>query len=245
MQRNVPVKLEIELDVSFHQNQDPFNVLADLPGTSRRDEVVMIGAHLDSWFGATGATDNAAGVAIVMEAMRILKALDLKMDRTVRVALCGSEEFNSAGSKAYVAKHLLDSATGERKPLHEKLSLYLNVDEGAGKIRGIYLQGNLKAKPMFESWIRPLKDLGATTVSVRDSYGSDHIAFDGAGIPAFAVIQDPLNYYSRTHHSNMDSYDYVSSEDLKLSAAIMAALIYQAAVHPEMVPRKATPPSPR
>ena len=238
MKNGIPVTLEIEVEAQFHLNQDHFNVLADLPGTSRKDEVVMLGAHLDSWFGATGATDNAAGVAVVMEAARVLKALNLRLDRTVRIALWGAEEANGAGSKAYVAKYLLDPKTGERKPLYDKLSVYLNIDNGAGKIRGIYLQGNLGAKATFDAWMRPLGALGATTVSVRDSYGSDHMAFDGAGIPAFAVIQDPLNYESRTHHSTMDAADYVPAEDLKASAAALAALAYQASVAPEMVPRK-------
>jgi len=241
MRNGIPVKLEIEVEARFHLDHDQFNVLADLPGASRKDEIVLLGAHLDSWFGATGATDNAAGVAVVMEAARVLKALDLRLERTVRIALWGAEEFNGAGSKAYVAKYVLDTKTGERKPLYDKLSVYLNVDSGAGKIRGVYLQGDLGAKPMFDSWMRPLGALGATTVSVRDSYGSDHIAFDNAGIPGFAVIQDPLNYDSRTHHSTMDASDYVPADDLKASTAVLAALGYQASVAPEMVPRKTVP----
>jgi hypothetical protein len=242
-EKDISVKLEIELETQSYRNPDHFNVIADIPGSSKKDEVVFIGAHLDSWFGGTGATDNAAGVAVVMEAMRILNKLGLKMNRTVRMALWDAEELNASGSKAYVAEHLIDGKTGARKPLHEKLSVYFNIDNGAGKIRGIYLQSNKAAIPIFETWLRPLKELSATTVSIRDSGGSDHEVLDQAGIPAFGFIQDPLNYYSRTHHSTMDMLDYVPADDLKQSAAVLAALVYEAANNPVMVPRKPLPRS--
>jgi len=237
-EKQLPVKLEIEVESQFYQHPDHFNVIGDIPGTSRKEQVVMIGAHLDSWFGGTGATDNAAGVAIVMETMRILSKLRLKMNRTVRLALWDAEELNAAGSRAYIAQHYLDGKTAANKKLSDALSVYLNVDNGAGRIRGVYLQNNKAAVPVFESWLSPLKELGATTVSIRDSEGSDHQAFDHAGIPAFEVIQDPLNYYSRTHHSTMDLVDYVPPNDLKQGAAVLAAIVYQAANSPELVPRK-------
>jgi hypothetical protein len=244
-EREISVRLEIELETRFYPKPDHFNVLAEIPGISRQEEVVLVGSHLDSWFGATGATDNAAGAAVIMEAMRILVKLDLKMARTVRAALWDAEEVNAGGSKAYVAEHLADPKTGAKKPLYNQLSVYLNVDNGAGKIRGVYLQGNQAAVPMFEGWLQPLKEFGATTVSIRDSEGSDHEVFDRAGIPAFEVIQDPLNYMTRTHHSTMDFVDYVPPDDLKTSALVLAALIYEAANNPAMVPRKpAIPVSP-
>jgi hypothetical protein len=244
-EREIPVRMEIELETRFYAKPDHFNVLAEIPGTSKREEVVLVGAHLDSWFGATGATDNAAGAAVVMEAMRILAKLDLKMTRTVRAALWDAEEVNAGGSKAYVAGHLDDAKTGGKKPLHGRLSVYLNIDNGAGKIRGVYLQGNQAAVPMFEGWLKPLIEFGATTVSIRDSEGSDHEVFDRAGIPAFAVIQDPLNYMTRTHHSTMDTMDYVPADDLKTSGLVLAALIYEAANDPAMVPRKPARPASR
>jgi carboxypeptidase Q len=238
--KQIPVRMEIELETRFYSKPDHFNVLADIPGTSKKDEVVLVGAHLDSWFGATGATDNAAGVAVVMEAMRILNKLDLKMTRSVRAALWDAEEANAGGSKAYIAEHLVDAKTGVKKPLYDRVSVYFNVDNGAGKIRGIYLQGNQAAAPIFEAWLTPFKDIGASTVSVRDSEGSDHEVFDRAGIPGFAVIQDPLNYMTRTHHSTMDLLDYAPPDDLKSSALVLAALLYEAANDPAMVPRKPT-----
>ena len=238
--KKIPVRMEIELETRFYSKPDHFNVLADIPGTTKKDEVVLVGAHLDSWFGATGATDNAAGVAVVMEAMRILGKLDLKMTRSVRAALWDAEEVNAGGSKAYIAEHLVDAKTSAKKPLYDRVSVYFNVDNGAGKIRGVYLQGNQAAAPMFEAWLNPLKEIGASTVSPRDSEGSDHEVFDRAGIPAFAVIQDPLNYVTRTHHSTMDFLDYVPPDDLKSSSLVLAALLYEAANDPKMVPRKPT-----
>ena len=243
--RGIPVRIEIELETRFYPKAEHFNVLADIPGTSKKEEVVLVGAHLDSWFGATGATDNAAGAAVVMEAMRILAKLGMKMSRTVRAALWDAEEVNAGGSKAYVAEHLADPKTGVKRPLYNRLSVYFNIDNGAGKIRGVYLQGNRAAAPMFEDWLKPLKEFGASTVSIRDSEGSDHETFDRAGLPGFEVIQDPLNYMTRTHHSTMDSMDYVPADDLKTSALVLAAIIYEAANDPAMVPRKpATPASP-
>jgi carboxypeptidase Q len=242
--KGIPVRMEIELETRFYPKPHHFNVLADIPGTSKKEEVVLVGAHLDSWFGATGATDNAAGVAVVMEAMRILDKLDLKMTRTVRAALWDAEEVNAGGSKAYAREHLVDAKTGVKKPLYDRLSVYLNIDNGGGKIRGVYLQGNKAAVPVFAGWLNPFSEFGAATVSIRDSEGSDHETFDRAGIPAFAVIQDPLNYMTRTHHSTMDYLDSIPADDLKTSALVLAALIYEAANDPAMVPRKPASPQP-
>jgi len=235
--KGLPIRLEIELETQFTRDADHFNIIADLPGGAKKDEVVMMGAHLDSWFGGTGATDDAAGVAVIMEAARILRKLGLALPRTVRLALWDAEELNSRGSSAFVEASLRDGRTGAAKPLRDRLSVYFNMDNGAGKIRGVYLQGNKEAIPTFEAWLRPLKDLGASTVSIRDSEGSDHLMLDRAGIPAFAFIQDPLNY-SRTHHSTLDLLDYVPPGDLMQAATVIAALVFEAANNPYLVPRK-------
>jgi carboxypeptidase Q len=242
LEHKIPVTLEFEIENRFfEENQDSFTVIAEIPGTNRRDEVVMLGAHLDSWSFATGATDNAAGSAVVMEAMRILKALDLKMDRTVRVALWTAEEQGLLGSRAWVKQNLADPETMALKPAHGKVSGYFNYDNGTGKIRGVYLQSNDMMRPLFESWLAPFRDLGVTAISPRDTSGTDHLAFDAVGIPAFQFIQDPLEYESRTHHSNMDTYDRLQAPDLMQSAAVMAAVSYHAATRPAMLPRKPLP----
>ena len=201
----------------------------------------MLGAHLDSWHGGTGATDNAAGSAVVMEAVRILKSLNLKMDRTVRMALWGGEEEGLLGSKAYVKEHFADRETMKLAAEHAKLAGYFNYDNGTGKIRGIYLQGNDMVRPIFESWLEPFKDLGATTVTIRNTGGTDHQSFDAVGLPGFQFIQDPMDYSTRTHHSNMDVYDHVQAGDLMQASAIMASFVYNTAMRPEMLPRKPLP----
>ena len=201
----------------------------------------MIGAHLDSWTGGTGATDNAAGCAVAIEAVRILTALKLPLDRTVRIALWTGEEQGLLGSKAYVKKHFGDPKTMELKPDHAKISAYFNLDNGSGKIRGVWLQGNDAARPVFERWLSPFRDLGVTTISIRDTSGTDHLSFDAVGIPGFQFIQDPLEYSSRTHHSNMDANDHVQPGDLIQASAVMASVIYHAANRPAMMPRKTLP----
>jgi Zn-dependent M28 family amino/carboxypeptidase len=216
-------------------------VIAEIPGTSKRDEVVMLGAHLDSWHGATGATDNAAGSAVMMEVMRILKELNLRMERTVRLALWSGEEQGLFGSKAYVKEHFANPEEMVLKPEHPKLAGYFNIDNGTGKIRGIYLQGNTMLRPVFEAWLAPFKDLGASTVSIRNTGGTDHLSFDAVGIPGFQFIQDPIEYSTRTHHSNMDVYDRIVPEDMKQMAAIVASFVYQTANREEMLPRKPLP----
>ena len=180
--------------VSVEEDAAGLNVIAELPGGKKKDEVVMLGAHLDSWHAGTGATDNAAGSAVVLEAMRILKALDLPLDRTVRLALWGGEEQGYFGSRAYVREHFADPVTMALKPEHAQLSGYFNLDNGTGKVRGVYLQGNDMMRPLFEAWLAPFRDLGVTTISNRNTGGTDHETFDQVGLPGFQFIQDPLDY---------------------------------------------------
>ena len=201
----------------------------------------MVGAHLDSWHGGTGATDNATGCAVALEAIRILAALKLEMKRTVRIALWDGEEQGLHGSRAYVREHFGDPVTMERKPGHAGLSGYFNLDNGTGKIRGVYLQGNDMMRPIFDSWLGPFRDLGADTVSIRNTGGTDHLSFDAIGLPGFQFIQDPLDYGTRTHHSDLDVVDHVEESDLMQAAAIMASVIYHAANREELLPRKPLP----
>src|SRR5579864_4153964 len=242
MEHKIPVKLQFNIQNEvFENNPDSVNVVAEIPGNRKKDEVVMLGAHLDSWHGGTGATDNAAGSAVVMEAARILKVLNLPMDRTVRMALWGGEEEGLLGSRAYVKEHFADRETMKLAAEHAKLAGYFNYDNGTGKIRGIYLQGNDMARPIFEAWLAPFKDLGATTVTIRNTGGTDHQSFDAVGLPGFQFIQDGLEYNSRTHHSNMDVYDRVQRADMAQMAAIVASFVYEAANRDEMLPRKPLP----
>jgi carboxypeptidase Q len=232
VQHGLAPQLEFDIRNEFYDSPgDTFNVIAELPGTRKKDEVVMIGAHLDSWQGGTGATDNAAGCAVMMDVMRVLKTLQLKMDRTVRIALWSAEEVDELGSKAYVAQHFAES-----KAEHDKLAAYFNFDDGAGKIRGIYLQGNDTARPIFETWLAPFHDEGADTVTIRFENGSDDVNFNRLGLPAFGFIQDPLDYETVTHHSNMDLYDHVPSADLEQAVAIISSLVYNAANRQDKLP---------
>jgi carboxypeptidase Q len=243
LDREIPVRLEFDIQAEILTNRtDSINVIAEIPGGARRDEVVMIGAHLDSWHGGTGATDNAAGSAVMIEVMRILKTLNLRLDRTVRMGLWGGEEQGLLGSRAYVTEHFADRADMKPKPEHAKLSGYFNVDNGTGKIRGVYLQGNDRMRPVFEAWFKPFADLGAGTISIRSTGGTDHTNFDAVGLPGFQFIQDSIEYDSRTHHSNMDVYDRIQREDLQQMAAIVASFVYHAANRPELLPRKPLPP---
>jgi len=242
LRQKIPVTLEFDIHAQFHdETQDTFNVLADLPGTDKKDELVLLGAHLDSWTGGTGATDNASGCAVMMEAIRILKALDLKLRRTVTVALWAGEEQGFLGSRAYVTQHLGDRESMALKPGHARISGYFNYDNGGGRIRGIHLQNNDMMRPLAEAWLAPFKDHGAITVSIRNTGGTDHIPFDGIGIPAFQFIQDPLDYFTRTHHTNMDLYDRLQPGDLMQSAAVVASFAYHAANRDEPLPRKPLP----
>jgi carboxypeptidase Q len=241
----IPVKLEFEIQAKFLDDRtDSINVIGEIPGGRKRDEIVMIGAHLDSWHGGTGATDNAAGCAVMIEAMRILKTLNLPMDRTVRMALWSGEEQGLLGSRAYVTEHFADRLDMKVKPEHAKLAGYFNVDNGSGRIRGVYLQGNDAMRPVFEAWLKPFEDLGAGTISIRNTTGTDHQSFDNVGLPGFQFVQDELEYNSRTHHSNMDVYDRVQRADMAQMAAIVASFVYQAATRDEMLPRKPLPKPP-
>ncbi|MGH8336182.1 MAG: M20/M25/M40 family metallo-hydrolase, partial [Gammaproteobacteria bacterium] len=242
VEHKVPVKLGFDIQVEFlDKPADAVNIVAELEGRGKKDELVMVGGHLDSWHGGTGATDNAAGCAVAMEAMRILKTLNLPMDRTIRMVLWVGEEEGLLGSQAYVKQHFADPAVMEVKPEQAKVSGYFNLDNGSGKIRGVYLQGNDRMRPIFDAWFAPFKDLGAGTVSIRNTGSTDHVSFDAVGIPGFQFIQDPLEYGTVTHHSNMDLFDHAQGGDLMEASAIMASFLYNAAAHPEMLPRKPLP----
>ncbi len=242
LEKNIPVTLRINIASKFYDdNQDSFNIVAEIPGTDKADEVVMLGAHFDSWASGTGATDNAAGSAVVMEAMRILKACNAKMRRTVRLALWTGEEEGLLGSRAYVMEHFADRNTLALKPDDANLSAYFNVDNGTGKIRGVYLQDNEAVRPIFEKWMEPFRPEGMTTLSARSVGGTDHVSFDEAGLPGFQFIQDPIEYETRTHHTNMDVYERIQAADLKQMAAIVASFVYMTANADQLLPRKPLP----
>jgi hypothetical protein len=242
LEKKVPVTLQFDIENQFYDD-DPtsFNIIAEIPGTDKADESVMIGAHFDSWHTGTGATDNAAGSAVVMEAMRILKASGLTPRRTIRLALWTGEEEGLFGSRDYVKTHFADPTTMELKPDHAKLSAYFNVDNGTGQIRGIWGQGNDALAPLFTSWMAPFKQFGMTTFTTRGTGGTDHASFDAVGLPAFQFIQDPLDYDSRTHHSNMDMYERVQPQDMMRNSVIVAGFAYDVANRDDMLPRKALP----
>src|ERR1700756_1636579 len=254
--KDVAVELNV---ISYFYDDDPmqYEPIAEIPGTAKKDEVVMLGAHLDSWHAGTGATDNGAGSVVMMEAVRILKALGVKPRRTIRIGLWSGEEEGLLGSQGYVEQHfgsrppmddpnmkgmptLLRREAGPVtvKPEQAKIAGYFNVDNGSGKIRGIYLQENEAVAPLFEAWMRPFKDLGMTTLTMRNTGGTDHLSFDAVGIPGFQFIQDPIEYETRTHHSNMDLYDRLQPDDLKQIAVIIASFVYETAMRDQMMPRK-------
>jgi hypothetical protein len=241
LEKSIPVTFEFDLGAKFTEPGDSFNLVAEIPGTDPNAGFVMLGGHFDSWTGGTGATDNAAGSAVAMEAMRILKTLDLKMPRTIRLGLWTAEEQGLLGSRAYVKEHFADPSDMKAKPEHARLAGYFNLDNGSGKVRGIYMQDNDQARPIFESWIAPLRDLGVTTLTIRNTGSTDHMSFDAVGLPAFQFIQDPLEYGTRTHHSNMDVYDHLQAGDLEQASAVMAWFVYNTAIRPEMLPRKPMP----
>ena len=242
LQKNLPVKIELDIRNTFHEaDTTSFNVVAEIPGSDKADEVVMLGAHFDSWHGATGATDNASGSAVMMEAMRILKQSGLKLRRTVRVGLWGAEEQGLIGSREYVTAHFANAADMTLKPGHAKFAAYFNVDNGTGAIRGVYLQGNEAVAPIFEAWMKPFNNLGMMALTIRDTGGTDHQSFDRVGLPGFQFIQDDVEYDTRTHHSNMDSYERIQEEDMRKNAVIVAAFAYHAANRDEKLPRKPLP----
>ena len=242
LEKHIPVTLELNVRNSFHDDTlDAFNIIAEIPGSDRADEVVMLGAHFDSWHAGTGATDNAAGSAVMMEAMRILQATGLPLRRTVRIALWTGEEQGLLGSRAYVTTHFGDRRTMTLEPDHAGLSGYFNVDNGTGLLRGVYLQGNEAIAPVFEGWMAPFANLGMTTLSIRSTGGTDHLAFDAVGLPGFQFIQDPVEYSSRTHHTNLDVYERVQASDMMKNAVIVASFVYHAANRDELLPRKPLP----
>jgi hypothetical protein len=262
-QDHAPVSVEINVDTKFTgEHEHGFDTVAEIPGTdpNLKDQVVMLGGHLDSWIAGTGATDNGAGTIVAMEAVRILKALDIKPRRTIRIALWTGEEEGLFGSKGYVKQHFgsaalstapdqvalpeyMRRAAGPLTVLPEQklISAYFNVDNGTGKIRGIYTQGNAAIAPIFAQWIAPLKDLGVTTVTNRNTGGTDHLSFDAVGIPGFQFIQDMLDYEARTHHSNEDVVERLQPADLKQIATVEAIFVYNAAMRDQMLPRKPLP----
>jgi carboxypeptidase Q len=255
------VELEIDIRAQFHgEDLSAYNTLADISGSDKKGEVVMMGAHLDSWHTATGATDNAAGVAVMMEAARILQSLGRTPRRTIRIALWSGEEQGLLGARAYVADHLAERATPKDpeqaklplsmrtekgaltvKPEHAKVSAYFNMDNGTGKIRGLYAQENAGVVPLFTAWLAPLHDLGATTVTMRNTTSTDHIPFDEIGVPGFQFIQDDVEYFTRTHHTNWDTFERLQREDLMQAAAVVASVVWEAANRSEMMPRKMMP----
>ncbi len=255
------VEMEIDLRAQFHdQDRNAYNTIAEIPGTDKKGEVVMMGAHLDSWHSGTGATDNAAGVAAMMEAARILKSLGVAPKRTIRIALWSGEEQGLLGSRAYVAQHFASRAEpkdpeqrklpvsmrtekGELtvKPEHAKISAYFNIDNGTGKLRGLYAQENYGVVPIFTAWLAPLHDLGATAVTMRNTSSTDHIPFDEVGVPGFQFIQDEIEYSTRTHHTNWDTCERLQREDLMQAAVVAAAIVWETANRAELLPRKPLP----
>ena len=279
LQSGQPVKMNVDLAVEF-QDADlmGYNTIAEIPGTDLKDEIVMLGGHMDSWHSGTGATDNAAGCAVTMEAVRIIQALGLKPRRTIRIALWSGEEQGLLGSRAYVAQHFgsmqnpatsAAPATGGgntagngngngngngaaqsrpaltlvRKADYDKFSAYFNLDNGTGKIRGVYMQGNEGVRSLFRQWLAPFKDMGANTLTISNTGGTDHLAFDGIGLPGFQFIQDEIEYDTRTHHSNQDVFDRIQADDMKQASIIMAAFVYNTAMRDEKLPRKPAPGS--
>jgi carboxypeptidase Q len=260
-------KVELSVDVEArYLTDDPmaYNTVAEIPGTDPAGELVMAGAHLDSWHAGTGATDNGAGCAVVMEAMRILAALHVKPRRTVRAALWTGEEEGLFGSEAYVTEHFavkpppppgtpagtpsfmagpVTAGTLTLKPDYAKLSAYFNIDNGSGKVRGLYAEENAALVPIFRSWLAPLADLGADHVTMRTTGSTDHVSFDRVGLPGFQFIQDELDYETFTHHTNLDVYEYLEDKDLMQASVVLAAVLYDAATRPAMLPRKSLPPA--
>jgi hypothetical protein len=242
LEKEIPVTLEVNVQNTFHEDDlDAFTIVGEIPGTDKADEVVMLGAHFDSWHTGTGATDNAAGAAVMLEAMRVLQTTGLQMRRTVRIGLWTGEEQGIQGSRAYVTKHFADRETMQLLPEHGRLSAYYNLDNGTGAIRGIYLQGNEAVAPIFREWMVPFENVGMTTLAIRGTGGTDHTSFDAVGLPGFQFIQDPVEYDPRTHHSNMDVYERVQREDLIKNVAIISAFAYHTANREELLPRKPLP----
>jgi carboxypeptidase Q len=261
MQQGEKLKMTVDLAVEYQDADNMgYNTIAEIPGTDLKDEIVMLGGHMDSWHSGTGATDNGAGVSVAMEAVRILQTLGIKPRRTIRIALWTGEEQGLLGSRAYVAQHFGKLEGGPQfgggggggnanatpaklttLPEYEKFSGYFNLDNGTGKIRGVYLQGNRALRELFQSWLMPFRDMGASTITISNTGGTDHQSFDGIGLPGFQFIQDEIEYDTRTHHSNQDLYDRIQADDMKQAATIMAAFVYNTAMLPEKLQRKPAP----
>jgi Zn-dependent M28 family amino/carboxypeptidase len=262
-QAHVPVTVEVNIETKFTgDHEHGFDTVAEIPGTDPKlkDEIVMVGGHLDSWISGTGATDNGAGAVAAMEAVRILKALNVHPRRTIRIALWSGEEQGEYGSEGYVKQHFGEFAppatpdppgtpsymSRNHGPLRttkewEKLDAYYNLDNGAGKIRGIYAQSNFAIGPIFKQWIAPLNDLGVSTVTERDTGSTDHESFDAVGLAGFEFLQDPLDYETRAHHSDMDTYDRLHPLDLEQAAVVEAIFLYNTSERDAMMPRKPFP----
>lgn len=242
LEKKIPVTVRVDMKVKDSAtDQMGQNIIGEIRGSGKPDEVVMIGAHFDSWHTATGATDNGAGSAVMMEVMRVLKQLNMPMKRTVRIGLWSGEEQGLYGSKAYVKQHFADPKTMKTSAEHQNFDVYFNLDNGSGKIRGVYLQGNDGARPLFEQYLAPFHDMGASTITLKNTGGTDHLSFDAVGLPGFQFIQDPLDYYSVTHHSDMDTYSHAVPADLMQASAIIATIVYEAANQDEKFPRKPLP----
>ncbi len=265
--KKIPVTIAADIKNTFYPNPPVFNVVGEIPGTDKADEVVLLGAHIDTWHSATGAADDGVGVAAMMEAVRILKVTGVKLRRTVRVGFWEGEEQGLLGSREYVAAHYAtrqalppaqpaaQPAAGgppaggrggaqgplEKKPDYDKLSVYFNIDNGTGALRGIYLQGNDAAGPIFREWMEPFRSLGMTAVTIRNTGGTDHQSFDGVGLPGFQFIQDEIEYNGVTHHSNMDTYERLQPNDVVKMSTIVAGFAYLAANRDAMIPRKPLP----
>ncbi|RPJ69535.1 MAG: M20/M25/M40 family metallo-hydrolase, partial [Acidobacteria bacterium] len=266
--KKIPVTIEADIKNTYHPNPTPFNIVGELPGTDKADEIVMLGGHFDTWHAATGAADNGVGVAAMMEALRILKTTGVTLRRTVRVGFWEGEEQGLIGSREYVAAHFASRQTPvpgaggspaggggrggfggpagpiEKKPGYDKLSVYFNIDNGTGALRGVYLQGNEAVAPIFREWMEPFRSLGMTTLTIRNTSGTDHQSFDAVGLPGFQFIQDPVEYNTLTHHTNLDYYERLQPSDVTRMATIVAGFAYLAANRDEMIPRKPMPTAP-
>jgi Zn-dependent M28 family amino/carboxypeptidase len=239
IRNKVPVEMEVEILNKFFASPKIFNVIGEIPGTDKllKNEVVLLGAHIDSWHGGTGAADNASGCVVMMEALRILKSLNVAPRRTIRVALWGGEEQGLNGSRGYVEKYLVDPKTKAKKPDFDKFCVYFNMDNGSGRYRGVYLQQNEMARPIFEELLKPFESLGCTTIAIRNTGGTDHQSFDRVGLPGFQFIQDEIEY-GRTYHTVMDTYERLVLSDLRINAIITASLAYHAAMRNDKFPGK-------
>lgn len=239
LRKNIPVEMEVEISNKFFASPTVYNVIGEIPGTDKvlKNEIVLVGAHLDSWHGGTGAADNASGCIVMMEALRILKSLNVAPRRTIRIALWGGEEQGLNGSRGYVEKYLVDPDKNEHKADYDKFAAYFNMDNGSGRYRGIYLQQNEMARPIFEAWMKPFNDMGCSTITLRNTSGTDHLSFDRAGLPGFQFIQDAIEY-GRTYHTPMDTWERLVLSDLRINAIITASFVYNAAMRNDKIPRK-------